>query len=359
MAKLKIVHFGTGLVGGAGLKSIIRHPDLELVGLYVHSPEKVGLDAGLLVGEPDTGIKATNSWDELLALKPDCYSQFCSYAGREQDTVLEVTRFLEAGVNVVSGALLPLTYPEAAPPELRDPILAACKAGNATFVATGLDPGFATSELPLSLLSIAGEVESVHVQELCNYGDYPVPDVIRNVFGFGQPLDYQRPMFQGVFETWWTGTVRTIGDGLGIEFDEIRPVYEVGEADRDIDTAVGVVEKGTTASLRLRLQGIVDGKPVVTLEHVSWVDPDLLPAGWQRIVGNPGALPEHQYRIDIKGDPSLTCHLDGPTMLDGAGWTSNHVINSIPLVVASAPGMLAPGDLAKVITTRSRRSRPA
>ena len=57
---LRVVHCGTGNVGGAGLAGIINHPDLELVGQYVWSPEKVGVDSGALCGLPDTGITATD-----------------------------------------------------------------------------------------------------------------------------------------------------------------------------------------------------------------------------------------------------------------------------------------------------------
>ena len=42
---LKVVHWGTGNTGRLALRGVLQHPDLELVGLYVHSPDKVGKDA--------------------------------------------------------------------------------------------------------------------------------------------------------------------------------------------------------------------------------------------------------------------------------------------------------------------------
>ena len=38
-------------VGKLALRGIINHPDLELVGLWVHSPDKVGRDAGELAAD--------------------------------------------------------------------------------------------------------------------------------------------------------------------------------------------------------------------------------------------------------------------------------------------------------------------
>ena len=42
----RVIQFATGNVGTLALRAIIEHPDLELVGLWVHSPDKAGRDAG-------------------------------------------------------------------------------------------------------------------------------------------------------------------------------------------------------------------------------------------------------------------------------------------------------------------------
>ena len=54
------------------LRHVIEHPDLDLVGVWVHGQDKVNKDAGELAGVGPTGVMATNSIDDVLALKPDC-----------------------------------------------------------------------------------------------------------------------------------------------------------------------------------------------------------------------------------------------------------------------------------------------
>ena len=44
----KVIQFATGNVGRLALQGILDHPDLELVGVWVHSPDKAGRDAGEL-----------------------------------------------------------------------------------------------------------------------------------------------------------------------------------------------------------------------------------------------------------------------------------------------------------------------
>ena len=49
-----------------------RHPELELVGAWVHSPDKEGADLGTLVGGETLGVTATGDVDALLATEADC-----------------------------------------------------------------------------------------------------------------------------------------------------------------------------------------------------------------------------------------------------------------------------------------------
>ena len=82
------------------LHAIIGRADMELVGVYAHGADKVGVDAAELSGWPEpTGVKATNDIDALVALKPDacCYNPLWP-------NIDELTRLLESGVNVCSSA---------------------------------------------------------------------------------------------------------------------------------------------------------------------------------------------------------------------------------------------------------------
>ena len=73
----RVIQWSTGNVGVHTLRAIIEHPELELVGLWVHSAEKAGRDAADLCGlATSTGVTATNDVDAMLALDADavCYT---------------------------------------------------------------------------------------------------------------------------------------------------------------------------------------------------------------------------------------------------------------------------------------------
>ena len=69
---LRTVVWSTGGVGTIAIDAIRRRPDLELVGVWVHSPEKDGRDVGELAGGGAIGLAATNDAAALIALEPDC-----------------------------------------------------------------------------------------------------------------------------------------------------------------------------------------------------------------------------------------------------------------------------------------------
>jgi 4-hydroxy-tetrahydrodipicolinate reductase len=97
----RVIQWSTGHVGAWALHAIIEHPDLELVGLWVHSDAKAGSDAGELCGLPPVGVVATNDAEALLALDADvvCYTATADL--RPWEAVKDICRILESGKNVV------------------------------------------------------------------------------------------------------------------------------------------------------------------------------------------------------------------------------------------------------------------
>ncbi len=44
----RVIQWATGFVGQEAIKGVLAHPDLELVGTWVHSADKAGKDVGEL-----------------------------------------------------------------------------------------------------------------------------------------------------------------------------------------------------------------------------------------------------------------------------------------------------------------------
>ena len=340
----RVVQWGTGNVGRLALKAIISHPDLELAGVIVHSADKVGKDAGELCGLAPVGVAATNDVDAALRQQIDCVSYTATGDLRPQEAVDDMSRVLESGVNVVSTSVVPLVYPPSADPHMRQQLETACEQGGSSFFTSGIDPGFANDLMPLTLTGFCERVDSVRIMEILNYATYDQPEVLFDTMGFGRPLDHTPLLLApGVLTLAWGGVLHMMADALDVKFDEIKEVVDRRPAEHDIDLAVGPVPAGTMAGLRFEVQGIVNGRPAIIVEHVTRMDDDIAP-DWPQPAGH-GC-----YRILVEGSPSFVCELqmlgdDGDHNTGGLVATAMRCLNAIPAVCAAPPGLLSTLDL--------------
>src|SRR5574341_966932 len=100
--KYRVIQWATGHVGKHALRAIARHPDMELVGLWVSSDAKAGRDAGELCGAGRVGVNATHDAEALLAMDADCVSYAAATDYRPTEAIDDMCRILASGKNVVT-----------------------------------------------------------------------------------------------------------------------------------------------------------------------------------------------------------------------------------------------------------------
>ena len=127
--RLRVVVWSTGGIGSIAVAAVSRRPDLELVGVWVHSPEKVGRDAGEIGGGAPLGLLATDDAEALIALRPDCVVYSASGPERDAVAVPDYERLLEAGINVVTTTSTRLVFPPVYDQASRDRLAKAAEAG--------------------------------------------------------------------------------------------------------------------------------------------------------------------------------------------------------------------------------------
>ena len=170
-----VIQWATGGVGRAAIDGILLHPDLELVGCWVHSDDKAGRDVGEILGSGPLGVKATNDVEGLLALRADCVV----YSPLVPDEA-QVIRILRSGANVVT----PVGWVFPDPVRVTE-IEAACKEGGSTLHGTGIHPGGITERFPLMLSALSSTVTFVRSEEFSDIRTYNAPDVVGGIMGFG------------------------------------------------------------------------------------------------------------------------------------------------------------------------------
>nr|WP_090340670.1 dihydrodipicolinate reductase [Mycolicibacterium malmesburyense] len=327
------------------IRAIVRRPHLDLVGVWVHSPEKVGRDAGEIVGLGPIGVITTGDLDDIIAARPDCVVYGAASPEMDAAAVRDYVRLLNAGLNVVTTNTPGMMFPDRWIPQLADQVRAAALSGGATIYTSGIEPGFAGDQLAVLLSTLSNTIRSIRAQEIFDYSAYPNRDLMIDAMGFGKPLDFT-PLLEldGAQQFAWGPPIGLVAKALGVELEKVTESYERVLTPRDLHVACGTIPAGTCGAVRAETTGIVDGHPVITIEHINRMAPDLAPE-W-------ASAPNGTYRLIIDGQPHIRCDLnlgteDTPESANANAMeaTAMRVVNAIPYVVDAAPGIATSLDL--------------
>jgi 2,4-diaminopentanoate dehydrogenase len=330
----RVIQWATGGVGKAAIEGVLEHPDLELVGCWVHAGGKAGADVGTLVGREPVGVVATTDIDDLLALEADCviYSPLMA----DPDTI---ERLLESGKNVVTP--LGWFYPPSAERERFD---AAGRRGGATLHGTGIHPGGITERFPLMLSALVGSVARVRAEEFSDIRTYGAPDVIRDWMLFGtDPETARTSIMAEALGAGFRQSVWMVADELGFAIDPVlRTTHEMAVATAPVDSPIGPIAPGKVAAQRFRWEGLVDGEPVVTAA-VNWLmGEENLDPPWR--FGPEG----ERFEVEVTGDPGVFVTFkklhpvsieEGLRRNPGIVATAMHLVNAVPYVCQAEPGL--------------------
>jgi 4-hydroxy-tetrahydrodipicolinate reductase len=356
-----VVQWGTGWAGRQAIPGILAHPELELVGVYVTSEEKHGRDAGELAGIASIGLPATSDIDEIMALGADCHL-FMLMGHRPKavrSAVERMAAILEAGQNVSQTSIVPLYYPQFAPPEIREPIEAACARGGSRCYGTGVYPGVMSDVIPMALLAGCERVDKIRVTEILNYIEY-YGSAEAKLIGIGGPMEAAQQYADRVAagtRTLISASILHLADRLGVEIDEIRTAeVEVAAARNRAEVEGLVIEPGTFGALRHTTQGWAYGRPVVEHSFVTRYDNTAAPDWPKARDGYTGC-----YRIEVDGSLSLDTDINlvghratseqtmgfatDSAQLGAYLMTTAPAINAVPYLCRAEPGLYGSLDL--------------
>ncbi|MFJ6698169.1 dihydrodipicolinate reductase [Streptomyces sp. NPDC091272] len=338
---ISTVVWGTGNVGRAAIRAVAAHPALKLAAVLVHDPRKVGRDAGQLAGlDTELGVAATDSIEAVLAARPRAVVYAASGDIRPDEAHADVARALRAGAVVVTPSLYALYDPPSAPPELREPLLAAVADGGGALFVSGVDPGWGNDVLPLLVSGLGSTIDTIRCQEIFDYSTYDQPDSVRDLIGMGHPMEYEPPMLMATVPTMvWGGQLRLLARALDVTLDDIRETLERRPLDETVTTrTMGKFEAGTQGAVRFEVQGIVGGVPRLVIEHITRIHPSAAP-DWPAPPDGSGA-----HRVIVEGRPRIEVTVeasdeDENRSAGGNATAVGRLVNAIDWLVAAEPGI--------------------
>jgi hypothetical protein len=236
-----------------------------------------------------------------------------------------------------------LFYPPRLPDVDRERLQAACREGNSTLHASGINPGNLSGVLPLALSGMSRTIDKITLQERADMTLYESTDISFGNMKFGRPLEDISPekdAYLADMKSMFVQQIWLLADALNADIDEVTVDIEAIPAQQDHQIFDRLLRAGTTAGQRWNWVGRRDGEPRIEIETL-WTVGGEYPEHWP--------APEHGWTLTIEGDPSMRIHFLTLASFTRKASIAEHaqagniatgmqVLNAVPAVCEAPPG---------------------
>jgi len=318
MPSIRVVHFGLGPIGTAIAQMIAQRPGFKIVGGIDTDPAKVGRDIGDVAGlKGRIGVRVEADVTRLKKMKPHVVV-LCT-SSSIKSVMPQLDAILKAKVAVVSTSE-ELAYPTYTNVRHAAKIDTWAKKAKVAVLGTGVNPGFVMDALPVALTAACERVDRVSVSRIQDARNRRLP--FQQKIGAGLTTEqFQKRVREGkIKHVGFTESIAMIADSLGWTLDRISDTCEPKLAQVTISSEYLAVDPGYVCGIVQEGIGYRKKEPVIRLYMEAYL-----------------GAPDSYDLIEIEGSPRLSVRIAGGVHGDTA--TAAIVVNSIPKVLAAAPGL--------------------
>ena len=332
----KVVQYGCGPIGCGIAKLASRKRDIEIVGAI--DLVNVGVDLGEVAGiGRKLGVLISEDADAVLnKAKPNTVLH--ATGSLLSDVYNQLEKAIKAGANVIS-TCEELSFPYKKYPALAEAIDKLAKEYGVTVLGTGVNPGFLMDTWPLAMTAVCQDVRQIRAVRIQDASPRRLP--FQKKIGAGKTVEEFNKLVE-------SGTLRHVGlaesialiaAGLGWVLDNITETIEPVIVKAEVRSNSITVKPGQAAGVKQVGKGWENGKELITLDFQAYIGAE-----------------ESYDAVFITGIPDMEVIIKGGVHGDIA--TAAMVVNSVPRVIASPPGLVTMKDLPVVHALASALSYP-
>src|SRR5687767_2116253 len=322
---IRVMLVGLGPIGAAVGRQIVERRGFQLVGAVDIDQHKIGRDAGAIIeaGRP-LRVKVTPDIGKTIkACKPDV-AVLCTSSALKS-VVGQFEAVLKYRVPIVT-TTEEAAYPSRSNRRLAARLDAAARKAKVAVLGTGVNPGFTMDALPIALTAVCERVTSIEVLRVQDARVRRLPFQQKIGAGLTTEEFAHRVESGTVRHVGFTESIQMIADAVNWKLDRVTDEIEPKIADADVSSERLAVRSGQVCGLIQRGTGYVGGEPLIQLRLEAYL-----------------GAPESYESVLIEGSPRIHSRIDGGVHGDIA--TASMAVNSIPAVIAAAPGFRTMRDM--------------
>lgn len=324
----RVVQYGLGPIGIESAKIVLsksKTRSLKLVGAVDIDPAKVGKDVAEILGLTEkTGIIISSNAREVFSAS---HAQVALHTTSSfVDKVrLQLVDCIQSGVNVISSTE-ELAYPFERWTSISQELDELAKKHRVAVLGTGVNPGFIMDLLPLALTGVCTTVRKIHLERVVDASKRRLPLQKKVGAGMAATEFDERKKAKTIGHIGLRESCLFLANGVGFKLDRVEEILEPMIAEQEVVTPFLRVPRGNVSGIHHTVNGYVGMSEVLSLDLRVYV----------------GASDPHDAVI-IDGDPPVNLVIKPGIFGDTA--TVAALVNAIPLVLDSSPGLKTMKDL--------------
>jgi 4-hydroxy-tetrahydrodipicolinate reductase len=322
---IRVMHVGLGPIGAAVVRQVAVRKGFQIVAAVDVDPNKVGLDVGDLVGlGRRVRVRVTSDIGPTIkASKPDVVV-LCTSSSLKR-VLPQFEAVLKHRVPIVS-TTEELSYPASYNRRLAKRLDEAARKAKVAVLGTGVNPGFTMDALPIVLTGVCERVDRIEVQRVQDARVRRLP--FQQKIGCGLTVEqFQKKVDDGtVRHVGLSESIQMIADAMGWTLERVTDDIQPKIADRTVESEYLAVDSGYVCGIIQDGVGYVKGAPLIRLHMEAYL-----------------GAPESFDSVLIEGSPRVHSKIAGGVHGDVA--TASITVNSIPKVIAAAPGLRTMRDM--------------
>ncbi|MGQ9781471.1 MAG: NAD(P)H-dependent amine dehydrogenase family protein [Nitrososphaeria archaeon] len=323
---VRVAVYGLGPIGMLIAKEALKKKDLDLVAAFDIDPSKVGRDLGeILESNSKLDVVVSDDVDASTILRNEGVEVVLhSTSTYMEKNYPQIVKCVEARADVISTSET-LCNPWYRYPELAILIDELAKKRCVSVVGTGVNPGFVFDTLPSFMTAVCTNVDRIHVVRSLDASKRRYS--FQRKYGLGLSVeDFRAQMVQGLLSAHvgYGESISMVADNLGVKLTKIVEGQDPLTASKDMRTKYFEIKAGAVSGIRGYGVGFVGDREFIRVELLAEVER------------------EEYEEILIEGTPSIRWRSSGTA---GDIATAAMVINVIPRILNSKPGLLRMNDL--------------